>query len=724
MPVLSARGLRKSVGRGRGARLVLDGADLDVERGELVAVLGRSGSGKSTLLHLLGGLDRPDAGSIEIAGRPLERADERSLARIRLRSVGFVFQSFALVEELSGEDNVLLPTRLPGAPRGGRGRARRLIDELGVGAVAARTPHELSGGERQRFAIARALVNDPDLVLADEPTGNLDATAALDVLELLRGLTARGCGVVVVTHERDTTAAADRVLRLVDGRLEGTDVGAGAPVGGVSGLWRDAAAGLRAPAPPRRARCARRRARDGDARDQRRRRLRARRPASRAAPTPPGWPTSSPASRRSRRAASPRASRAPRCRRRQLPPRGDERRHRRQRPQRAQRVVDVLGRRPARLRAARGPRTGGASRRDPRRAGPRALVGPAARLDALRRRPRRPARRRHHREPDDVAYPLAAPRDLPLARRARRPLRAPADRDPAVEEVELWTRDAGDLDALLVQARESSYGIHDLRFVTRDGVRVLIDQAAGIVIALLVALSVVALLTAAVMLAASARAEVQRRLRSIGVLRAVGATRGRVAALAAAEAALVAAPAAAVGALAGLLVAAARATALLDLLNERPPGSGAVAAARRLLADRGGDPGGGVGVAGVARGGRPPVALLAGAELAAGARRGRGAAGLAALGGRLVAARRTRLLATLTVLGVSAAFILLMLALAAQLNALENDPAALGKRYQLLASLPAADAAARRGAARRRRRRAPLRADAPPTRSRSARRST
>jgi ABC-type lipoprotein export system ATPase subunit len=227
--VLSARGLRKSVGRGRAVRRVLDEVSLEVARGELVALLGRSGSGKSTLLHLLGGLDRPDAGSIELAGESLTEVSDRALAHIRLRSVGFVFQSFALVEELSGEDNVLLPTRLPGAPQGGFARAGRLIDELGVRAVAERAPHELSGGEQQRFAIARALVNDPALVLADEPTGNLDSAAGADVLGLLRALAQQGRAVVIVTHERDAAAAADRVLHLRDGRLVGSGALDGMP---------------------------------------------------------------------------------------------------------------------------------------------------------------------------------------------------------------------------------------------------------------------------------------------------------------------------------------------------------------------------------------------------------------------------------------------------------------------------------------------------------------
>jgi ABC-type lipoprotein export system ATPase subunit len=219
MDVLVARGVVKQVGHQRAGRRLLDGVDLTAQAGELVAVLGRSGSGKSTLLHLLGGLDRPDGGSIVVGGDELVGASERALTRLRLRRIGFVFQSFALVEELSGEENVLLPTRLPGAPPGGAQRARRLIDELGVAQVAGRAPHELSGGEQQRFAIARALVNDPVLVLADEPTGNLDSEAAADVLGLLAGLTGEGRAVVLVTNERDAAAAADRVVVMSDGHL-------------------------------------------------------------------------------------------------------------------------------------------------------------------------------------------------------------------------------------------------------------------------------------------------------------------------------------------------------------------------------------------------------------------------------------------------------------------------------------------------------------------------
>jgi ABC-type lipoprotein export system ATPase subunit len=217
VPVLQARGITKTVGRGRGARLVLDGVGLDVDADEVVAVLGRSGSGKSTLLHVLGGLERPESGEIVLAGQRLTSQGQRVLARSRLRHVGFVFQSFHLIAELSGAENVLLPARLPGAAPGGERRGRRLIDELGLNAVAGHLPHELSGGEQQRFAIARALVNDPELILADEPTGNLDAESGALVLALLRNLSGRA--VVIVTHEPEAAGCADRVLRLSDGRL-------------------------------------------------------------------------------------------------------------------------------------------------------------------------------------------------------------------------------------------------------------------------------------------------------------------------------------------------------------------------------------------------------------------------------------------------------------------------------------------------------------------------
>ncbi|MBV8946883.1 MAG: ABC transporter ATP-binding protein [Solirubrobacterales bacterium] len=221
MPVLEARGIAKTLGAGRAQRRILDGVDLEVQAGEVVAVLGRSGSGKSTLLHLLGGLDSPDAGRIVLAGQELTAQTPRALAKMRLRHVGFVFQSFHLIEELSGEENVLLPARLPGAGRDGERRARRLISELGLSEIAGRRPHELSGGEQQRLAIARALVNDPELVLADEPTGNLDRENGATVLALLRNLRRRA--VVIVTHEPEAAAIADRVLHLQDGRLLADD---------------------------------------------------------------------------------------------------------------------------------------------------------------------------------------------------------------------------------------------------------------------------------------------------------------------------------------------------------------------------------------------------------------------------------------------------------------------------------------------------------------------
>jgi ABC-type lipoprotein export system ATPase subunit len=219
MATVSAQGLVKTFGEGRAARRVLDGVDLAVEPGEVVAILGRSGSGKSTLLHLLGGLDRPDRGTIEVAGERVTGAGERALSALRRRRIGFVFQFFHLLPELSGEANVLLAGRVRGAHPDAAARGRELIDRLGLRAVAQSLPRHLSGGEQQRFAIARALVNDPALLLADEPTGNLDVEAGAAVLRLLRAGAAEGRAVVLVTHERAAAEIADRVLTLRGGRL-------------------------------------------------------------------------------------------------------------------------------------------------------------------------------------------------------------------------------------------------------------------------------------------------------------------------------------------------------------------------------------------------------------------------------------------------------------------------------------------------------------------------
>jgi ABC-type lipoprotein export system ATPase subunit len=216
--VVRARGVVKVYGQGRAAVRVLDGLDLDVHSGELVAVTGRSGSGKSTLLNVIGALDRVDGGSVELCGVRIDRSSERELAPLRRDRIGFVFQSFHLLPELTGLENVLLPARLNGR-RPSRERGLELVERLGLGAAAERLPAVLSGGEQQRLAIARALVNDPQLVLADEPTGNLDVESGQAVLDLLRSIADESRAVLLVTHEREATRRSDRVLRLEGGRL-------------------------------------------------------------------------------------------------------------------------------------------------------------------------------------------------------------------------------------------------------------------------------------------------------------------------------------------------------------------------------------------------------------------------------------------------------------------------------------------------------------------------
>ena len=216
--VLRARGLRKQYGKGEGLVRAVDGVDLDIGAGETVAVMGPSGCGKSTLLHLLGGLDRPSDGEVSLNGRRIDDIGEKALARMRRSAVGFVFQALHLMEELTAIENVELSALLAGhSPRAARRRAEKLLEQVGLTDRARFLPSALSGGQRQRVAIARALSNEPLVVLADEPTGNLDSAATLDVLRLFESLHESGQTLVIVTHDARIAATADRMISMRDG---------------------------------------------------------------------------------------------------------------------------------------------------------------------------------------------------------------------------------------------------------------------------------------------------------------------------------------------------------------------------------------------------------------------------------------------------------------------------------------------------------------------------
>jgi putative ABC transport system ATP-binding protein len=206
---------------GAGEVVAVDHLSLDIAQGEFVAVVGRSGSGKTTLLNLLAGIDRPTSGTVQAAGAHLGSLSESGLAAWRGQNVGLVFQFFQLLPTLTVAENVLLPmdfaNTLPTGQR--RDRAEQLLDQVGVGDQADKLPAMLSGGQQQRAAIARALANDPPLLLADEPTGNLDSATAEAVLALFAGLNAEGRTIVVVTHERDIRSVVGREITLVDGRV-------------------------------------------------------------------------------------------------------------------------------------------------------------------------------------------------------------------------------------------------------------------------------------------------------------------------------------------------------------------------------------------------------------------------------------------------------------------------------------------------------------------------
>jgi lipoprotein-releasing system ATP-binding protein len=225
---LAASGLEKAYRKGRNEVPVLHGVDLQVERGEFVAVVGQSGSGKSTLLHLLGLLDVPDTGFVELDGERIDNLPERRRDDLRNRTFGFIFQFYHLLPELSAVENVMLPhmIRLKAFSyykqrKVIRARATELLERVGLGHRLTHRPNELSGGEMQRAAIARALAGGPEILLADEPTGNLDSSSGHGVIELLRDLNReRGLTMMMVTHDQSIAQQADRIVRLAEGRIE------------------------------------------------------------------------------------------------------------------------------------------------------------------------------------------------------------------------------------------------------------------------------------------------------------------------------------------------------------------------------------------------------------------------------------------------------------------------------------------------------------------------
>ena len=219
MTILEAKGLRKIYGAGDTEVRALDGVDLTVDKGEFVAVVGTSGSGKSTLLHMLGGLDRPTGGSVTVDGKDVFSLSDEALTIFRRRKIGFVFQSYNLVPVLNVYENIVLPIQLDGG-RPDSAHVERIVDTLGLRSRLQSLPSQLSGGQQQRVAIARALAAKPAIILADEPTGNLDSRTSQDVMSLLKVTSERfSQTIVMITHNEEIAQMADRIIRIEDGRI-------------------------------------------------------------------------------------------------------------------------------------------------------------------------------------------------------------------------------------------------------------------------------------------------------------------------------------------------------------------------------------------------------------------------------------------------------------------------------------------------------------------------
>src|SRR6059058_3924432 len=220
--LLEAKGIHKTYLLGKRSLEVLRGVDVELQRGDFLALRGASGAGKSTLLHLLGGLDAPNDGEVWLAGRNLAGLSSRELARLRNKEIGFIFQSYYLLPELDALENVCLPARMARTPAAeAESRGRELLARVGLKERMEHKPYELSGGEQQRVAIARALINQPDLVLADEPTGNLDSHTGDEIIELLCSLrTEKQTTLIVATHDAKVAARAPRIIELLDGEVK------------------------------------------------------------------------------------------------------------------------------------------------------------------------------------------------------------------------------------------------------------------------------------------------------------------------------------------------------------------------------------------------------------------------------------------------------------------------------------------------------------------------